>query len=115
MSSPCIDYGGVHTRAPYCKQAWEKINGPVPKGMFICHSCDNARCRNVEHFFLGTNRDNVIDSFIKDKTASAKLNAEKVREIRNSKDDSFILSKRYGVSAGAIRDVKRGITWKFIT
>lgn len=41
--------------------AWEEANGPIPDGMLVCHTCDNRRCLNVEHMFLGTNEDNLHD------------------------------------------------------
>lgn len=44
---------------------WEWINGEIPEGLYICHSCDNPKCVNVEYLFLGTPRDNVVDMYKK--------------------------------------------------
>jgi len=41
--------------------AYEISKGPIPEGLFVCHKCDNRRCINIEHLFLGTNKDNVDD------------------------------------------------------
>jgi len=41
--------------------AWETANGPIPPGMCICHHCDNPRCINVSHLFIGTHADNMAD------------------------------------------------------
>ena len=41
--------------------AWELTVGPIPKGLFVCHHCDNPTCCNPNHLFIGTARDNHQD------------------------------------------------------
>lgn len=42
--------------------SWEIHNRfNIPKGMYICHTCDNPICTNPKHLFLGTPQDNVDD------------------------------------------------------
>ena len=43
--------------------AWEVAEGPVPEGKYILHHCDNPRCCNPEHLYLGAQLDNIRDIF----------------------------------------------------
>lgn len=49
---------------------WEMLVGKIPKGygyhgICVCHKCDNRKCVEINHLFLGTQQENVLDSIIK--------------------------------------------------
>lgn len=46
--------------------AWQLTRGPIPgppghSGTLVLHHCDNPKCCNPEHLFLGTHKDNAED------------------------------------------------------
>jgi hypothetical protein len=40
---------------------WTFVNGPIPDGMWVLHSCDTPACYEITHLRLGTAADNAKD------------------------------------------------------
>lgn len=117
---------------------YSETHGPIPKGMCICHHCDNPPCYNIDHLFMGTQKDNIHDSISKGRfpyppykvgedNGMSKLTWEDVQEIREVARQSvrpgFVrfkrganisakLARRFGVSEVMIRNVIRNDNWK---
>ncbi len=97
--------------------------GNIPDGMYVCHSCDNPRCTNPEHLFLGTNMDNVRDMMNKNrhnigsKHPRAKLNEVKVTEIKKLLKigvPARRLARDFSVGCSTILRIKHGTHWKHV-
>jgi len=43
------------------RAAWTAKHGPIPPGMCVLHRCDVRPCLNLDHLFLGTQKDNMAD------------------------------------------------------
>jgi len=75
-------YGHATRRLYAHRAAWELTNGPIPRGLHVCHHCDNPPCCNPSHLFLGTDKTNHYDAAMKGRRAQ-KLTPAIVRTIRN--------------------------------
>jgi hypothetical protein len=100
---------------------WEDSYGKIPKGLVICHKCDNPSCKNLDHLFMGTNADNQRDKRLKGRACrgetrhNAKLNKKLVRWIRDSKESQRVLALLIGVDPATVRRARQRITWAHVT
>ena len=103
--------------------AWELTRGPIPKGMSLCHTCDNPRCVNPNHLYVGTHAQNMRDKAIRgrhnapigERNRAARMTAADIVCIRTSVLPAPILADRYGVSRQAIHAILDRRTWKHVT
>lgn len=118
-----LKIGGRVLRAH--RVAFELWNGPIPVGVFVCHSCDNPPCCNPDHLFIGTAADNVADMLAKGRGQSAtgarnyqaKLTPEIVNEARRAHlagASGRALARQYGVSHPTMQALLTGHTWRWV-
>ena len=93
--------------------------GEIPKGMCVCHSCDNRWCSNPKHLFFGSALDNQIDKVNKNRHAkgesqgNSKLTEEQVAEIRARANDSYRkICDEFKLVPSTVYRIWHGQSWK---
>lgn len=109
--------------------SYRLYKGPIPNGLFVLHTCDNRRCVNPSHLFVGTNYDNVQDMVSKgrqsgakgERSGKAKLTEKQVREIRQrykrwraNRSNVIQLASEFGMSVPQIQAIVARKQWKHI-
>jgi len=94
---------------------YEAFNGPIPEGMYVCHHCDNRKCVNPDHLFVGTQQDNMTDAMHKNMARrTSGLTAKDVAEIRREyapRPSMRQLAAKYNVTQTTIWHIVHNMTW----
>ena len=102
--------------------------GPIPKGMFVCHTCDNRGCVNPDHLYVGTHADNTRDAIERKRFrggtargarhANTRLTEDQVKEIRAAYAAGGVsqpqLARKYALSTGTISCIIYRRCWKHV-
>lgn len=105
------------------RASWMLMNGHLPKNLCVLHKCDNQRCVNPRHLFLGTHQDNIADKVSKnrqhkgERSSLSKLTADDVRAIRNMAANGFIaqrIAEHFGIARSTAQRIIKREDWKHI-
>ncbi|MGM9321473.1 HNH endonuclease [Deinococcus aquaticus] len=105
------------------RYAWELAHGAIPDGLLVLHKCDNRRCVDVEHLFLGTQADNMTDKKAKGRQArgerapKAKLTEAQVLELRAEAAAGVrvsVLARKYDLNRNNIAKIIARKSWSHL-
>lgn len=102
------------------RASWLAYKGDIPNGSCVLHQCDNRRCINPDHLFLGTRGDNNADRSKKGRSFTglhgwlAKLTESdipKIRTLLSQGESHRSVARKFSVSHRTIGDIALGRTW----
>jgi hypothetical protein len=114
-------YGEITEHRKYMlahRASYKTFKGEIPHGKQVCHTCDNRKCINPEHLWIGTAKENIADAKAKGRLSEQpmkKLSIEEVREIRGqlARGISTVhLASEYNVSVTLIWYIKHNKHYK---
>ena len=90
-----------------------QLSGPLPTDIEVCHRCDNPKCCNPAHLFLGTHQDNMTDMSTKKRArtlaTSVKVTRSVKQAIRAAWDTEKVtkaeLAERFGVHITTVTSI----------
>ena len=96
--------------------------GAFKKSLFVLHKCDNPKCVNPDHLFLGTHQDNMDDMVRKGRQNSlkgedspaCKITKEIALNILNSELSHSKTAEKYGVSKSSVAAIKAKRMWRHL-
>lgn len=103
--------------------SWVFYNGDYDRNLHICHKCNNRKCVNLDHLYLGTQKDNMDDM----KRSGNALNGEKnhksvltLKEVQLFKPllasglSTTTVGRMFGYSKHTMHNLKVGRSWGYV-
>ena len=103
--------------------------GKIPKGLYVCHHCDNRKCVRSSHLFLGTAQQNTDDArqkgrlqvpaichLLGEASPNSKLTERQVLKIRELSGtlSSRKLAAAFSVGQATLQHIVKRRTWKHL-
>jgi hypothetical protein len=108
------------------RMAFQLTKGEIINDLFVLHTCDNPRCCNPAHLYLGTDADNARDKKVRGRSVRMfgesngrhKITSDQVLDIRSSYCKGGIsmrvLANKYDIHQSQIWRIVHGLRWAII-
>lgn len=116
-------YGKIGEKGLAHRRSYQYTYGNIPAGKQVCHTCDNRKCVNPAHLFLGSIGDNMKDKVFKNRQAkgskigNAILNDELVFQIRKDRLSGMEyqqISEKFKIQWYLVRSICKNRQWKHV-
>ena len=105
--------------------AFEEYNGPIPDRMLVCHKCDNRRCCNPDHLFVGDYSDNANDMIAKGRgpknrgednnyVAITQVIAQSIKDQLKTGKSKKLIANDLGVKYHHVTNIAYGNAWSWL-
>lgn len=104
--------------------SWMIHKGEVPQGKSVLHRCDNPKCVNPNHLFVGTHQDNSTDMKGKgrhlygERNDRSILTESDVRAIKTLLEEGSLpqwrIAEMFGIQQMQVSRIKRGLRWSHV-
>jgi hypothetical protein len=116
-----IKIPGTRRQAYAHRLSYQIHKGAIPEKTEVCHTCDNPKCVNPAHLFLGSRKENAQDASQKGRIHispighTGVLTISQVTRIKQALRLGLMsqmeLARAFGVSQTSISKIARGLRW----
>ncbi len=102
--------------------SYELYKNSISPSKLVCHSCNNPKCVNPDHLYLGSYQDNTKQAVEQGRqfvakgelNGSCKLTEAEILAIKSDTRSQRKIAKEYNCSQLHVSRIKRNLVWRYL-